>query len=273
MALSEEQLAGRRLLIKSGSDYTGRPGLDVTALTGVHGASGGRTGLTKTAQKILQAQRNPAGPTLFMGNLSFETTEAAIRELLDGSAQRRYLQEHENDPEDTRDADPPGAGIKKIRMGTFEDTGKCKGFAFVDFASTTEATQALLEPRNGRLLGRSLQLEYAGVDAIRRGASRNLLPDYVPTPRRRRAHKAGDDAEAGAQASADAPADAPADASAAAAPDAPDVGPGAGRAPGPRRVPGKPRGPSRLRPGAANAAAPRQHYAIQPAAGKRITFE
>ncbi|WFC96105.1 Nucleolar protein 13 [Malassezia brasiliensis] len=269
MALSEEQLAGRRLLIKSGSDFTGRPGLDVTALTGVHGASSGRTGLTKTAQKILQAQRNPAGPTLFMGNLSFETTEEAIRELFDGSAQRRYLQEHENDPEDQRDADPPGAGIKKIRMGTFEDTGKCKGFAFVDFVSTTDATKALLEPRNGRLLGRTLQLEYAGVDAIRRGASRNLLPDYVPTPRRRRAPKASEDAGVGAPAPADARGDASTDATS----DAPDAGPGARGPPEPRRVPGKPRGPSRMRPGAANAAAPRQHYAIQPAAGKRITFE
>lgn len=271
MALSEEQLAGRRLLIKNGSDFTGRPGLDVMALTGAHGASGGRTGLTKTAQKILQAQRNPAGPTLFMGNLSFETTEAAIRELLDGSAQRRYLQEHENDAEDARDADPPGAGIKKIRMGTFEDTGKCKGFAFVDFASTTEATQALLEPRNGRLLGRSLQLEYAGVDAIRRGASRNLLPDYVPTPRRRRAPKPSDDAvDSEASAPADASADAPADAE----PDASDAGLGARGSQGPpRRVPGRSRGPTRLRPGAANAAAPRQHYAIQPSAGKRTTFE
>lgn len=156
-------------------------------------------------------------------------------------------------------------------MGTFEDTGKCKGFAFVDFASTTEATQALLEPRNGRLLGRSLQLEYAGVDAIRRGASRNLLPDYVPTPRRRRAPKPSDDADAEAPASADGSADAPADAAADA--DAADAGLGARAPQGPRRVPGRSRGAMRMRPGAANAAAPRQHYAIQPSAGKRITFE
>lgn len=126
LALSEESLAGRRLLIKSGSDYTGRPGLDPTALAHGTSSSAGRTGLSKTAQKVLHAQRNPPGPTLFMGNLSFETTEDAIRELLDGSAQRRYLQAHgKEDAEEGEE--PPGAGIKKIRMGTFEDTGKCKG--------------------------------------------------------------------------------------------------------------------------------------------------
>ena len=128
MALSEESLAGRRLLIKSGSDYTGRPGLDPTALTHSASATGGRTGLTKTAQKILHAQRNPPAPTLFMGNLSFETTEEAIRELLDGSAQRRYVQDHPEKEEEEEEGEPPGAGISKIRMGTFEDTGKCKGY-------------------------------------------------------------------------------------------------------------------------------------------------
>ena len=46
-------------------------------------------------------------------------------------------------------------------------------FAFIDFESTAKATAALLEPRNGRLLGRELIREYAGVDAIRRGARRH----------------------------------------------------------------------------------------------------
>lgn len=119
VALSEESLGGRRLLIKSGTDFRGRPGLDATAAE-LGGSAGGRTGLTKTAQRILRAQKNPPAPTLFMGNLSFETKEQDIRTLLENSARSRVAEAEEGAP-------PPSAGIRKIRMGTFEDSGKCKG--------------------------------------------------------------------------------------------------------------------------------------------------
>lgn len=226
VALSETHVGGRPLLIKDGSDFRGRPGLDAAAAS-----ADGKTGLTKTAQKILHAQRHPAGPTLFMGNLSFETTEDEIRLLFEGNAERRHMQAHDGDEP------APGAGIRRIRMGTFEDSGKCKGFAFVDFDSAHHATAALIEPRNQRLLGRELVLQFAGIDAIRRGASRDLLPDYVPGRRRRRGggEKAG---EAGGE----------------------DTQP-------------PPTAPARARPGAANAAAPRQTYAIVPSSGTRVTFE
>jgi len=59
--------------------------------------------------------------------------------------------------------------IRKIRMGTFEDSGKCKGWAFVDFTSTEHATAALINPRNHTLDGRKLKVEYASPDAVRRG--------------------------------------------------------------------------------------------------------
>jgi hypothetical protein len=187
VALSESHLDGRRLLIKAGSDYEGRPALDATALalaqtasaTPVDGAvpKQGRTGLTKTAQKILRAQKNPPAPTLFVGNLSFSTTEAGLRELIERSARtreewaskRRPKEERKNEepgkaapaaaaaegsaspqPEaaagDAADEGKPqekkrkreekekraegeirGAGVRKIRMGEFEDSGKCKG--------------------------------------------------------------------------------------------------------------------------------------------------
>ena len=91
-------------------------------------------------------------------------------------------------------------------MGTFEDSGACKGsvsnfvffflcpssraptdardcipslffwyddeisrFAFVDFTSIEHATEALVNPRNHRLNGRNLVVEYASPDAVRRG--------------------------------------------------------------------------------------------------------
>lgn len=133
-------------------------------------------------------------------------------------------------------------------------------FAFVDFDSTHQATAALIEPRNQRLLGRELVLQFAGVDAVRRGASRDLLPDYVPTSRRkRRPARENDDAGNAGSASEDAP-DAAAEEAPGAAEDAPEA----------RR---RARPPGRVRPGAANASAARGTYAIVPASGTRTTFE
>jgi RNA recognition motif-containing protein len=165
---------------------------------------GGKTGLTKTAQKILRSQKHPAGPTLFVGNLSFNSTQEGLLELFERSAKAREgwtksMKERkreekrekrkadsleakkrraerdaakagkagaesgsdsdsdsDDDEEDKGKADaassdddddsssssssssdeeqddgeeatPRGAGVRKVRMGTFEDTGKCKG--------------------------------------------------------------------------------------------------------------------------------------------------
>lgn len=43
-------------------------------------------------------------------------------------------------------------------------------FAFVDFHSPAYATATLIDPRNGFLDGRQLIVQYAGAEAIRRGA-------------------------------------------------------------------------------------------------------
>ncbi|PWN34328.1 uncharacterized protein FA14DRAFT_161758 [Meira miltonrushii] len=234
IALSEVNLDGRRLLIKSGSDFGGRPTIDAAAralaegnmaastgeehqqneLEGIIGKKG-KTGLTKTAQKILRAQKHPPGPTLFIGNLSFNATEEGVRDMIERSAASRFEHESarasnivsekkkeakksaeddeeeeaaestavENDvaeesKKETTGGKPEllrGAGIRKIRMGEFEDTGKCKGFAFVDFHTPSYATATLIDPRNGHLDGRELILQYAGAEAIRRGAPKGKM--------------------------------------------------------------------------------------------------
>ena len=215
VALSESPLDGRKLLIKSSTDYTGRPALDPAATAAAAAtatADKGKTGLTKTAQKVLRAQKNPPAPTLFIGNLSFNSTVDGLRALFEGSAAKRdewknkKVQEKkdkkssssssssskadkdsdsdsdsdgdsdsdsESDEEEeeeekessdsesdsdsdssdsdsdaderpskrskpdkpkSKDADKDaksgglrGVGIRNIRMGTFEDSGKCKG--------------------------------------------------------------------------------------------------------------------------------------------------
>jgi RNA recognition motif-containing protein len=200
IALSELNLDGRRLLIKAGSDYAGRPSIDAAARAlaeaGVEGesvegtegqaqeivAKKGKTGLTKTAQKILRSQKHPPGPTLFIGNLSFNATEEGVREMVERAAVLRSEGERasrsddkENDEKKASAGSLRGAGIRKVRMGTFEDTGKCKGFTFVDFHTPAYATATLIDARCHTLDGRALILQYAGADAIRRGAVKGKM--------------------------------------------------------------------------------------------------
>ncbi|GAA5953402.1 hypothetical protein JCM3765_005026 [Sporobolomyces pararoseus] len=264
VGLSEQNLDGRKLLIKASTDYTGRPAapslatlppLDPSALEpsepstsaaapGTGTAAPPQT-LNRTARKILNRQKNPAGPTLFLGNLGFETTVDDIRDMFDRNQKRSREwekkskdekkkksskgkkkreegqdedEESENDDEkeegsdssDSEEEDSESedeeeeksdndddqdltekkprkdkqkkkekgpldlakaetAGIRKIRLGTFEDTGKCKGWAFVDFHLPAQATRALLNLHNHSLNGRSLNVEYASAEAVRRG--------------------------------------------------------------------------------------------------------
>ncbi|GBE79615.1 RNA-binding protein [Sparassis crispa] len=170
ITLSEKPLEGRRLLIKDGQssdDYSGRPAPPIDAAAGADASAASRkgSGMSKTAQKILRAQKHPPAPTLFLGNLSFETTEASIRERFAA----HWKQTPHEDTDDKAGASAAGAWIRAVRMGTFEDSGKCKGWAFVDFTSAEHATAALTNPRNHRLLGRELVMEYASPDAVRRG--------------------------------------------------------------------------------------------------------
>jgi RNA recognition motif-containing protein len=48
---------------------------------------------------------------------------------------------------------------------------RCR-WAFIDFTSIEHATAALVNPKNHRLDGRSLVVEYASAEAVRRGGSR-----------------------------------------------------------------------------------------------------
>ncbi|BGP31346.1 Nucleolar protein 13 [Rhodotorula toruloides] len=246
VGLSEQHLDGRKLLIKSSTDYTGRPAPAASTSTSTPGAGAGTVKevlstldssalerphpsapaattaeapatLNRTARKILSRQKNPAGPTLFLGNLGFETTVEDIRDMFDrnqrrgrewakggveedeeeGKAEEGEEGEKKEDEEASEGEDgeekpksdkkreqkkkrekgapldlakAKDAGIRKVRLGTFEDSGKCKGWAFVDFHLPAQATRALLNLHNHQLNGRKLNVEYASAEAVRRGA-------------------------------------------------------------------------------------------------------
>lgn len=110
-------------LVSVGDDFVGRPAIpggdaavgDAPASSKTH---------SKTAQKILRAQKQPPAPTLFLGNLGFETTEQSIRELLEAHRVQKKPKDTAVEGEVKKEKD---VWIRKVRMGTFEDSGLCKG--------------------------------------------------------------------------------------------------------------------------------------------------
>lgn len=106
MELSETSYGGRNVLIKEAKNFEGRPK--------DHGA-----------EKLATSQSGPAvakkqNPTrrIFVGNLGFDCTK-----------------------EDLSDHFVQCGSIDNVHMATFQDTGKCKGFAWVTF-NTEEAAEA-----------------------------------------------------------------------------------------------------------------------------------
>ncbi|KAG0033315.1 hypothetical protein BGZ81_008785 [Podila clonocystis] len=132
IALSEQELDGRKVLIKSSKSYEGRP---MVTKTSVH-------------EKSLK-QKHAVSPTLFIGNLSFQTTRESLQQLFADVGE-----------------------IRKVRLATFEDSGKCKGFAYVDYMAPESATAALTNPKKHFLDGRKLNLEYASAEATLKGNPR-----------------------------------------------------------------------------------------------------
>lgn len=103
----------------------------------------GRNLLIKNAKSFAgrpaakDAQNHKPSRILFVGNLPFDTTE----EQLEAHFQHFGT-------------------ITRVRMATFEDSGKCKGFAFIDFLNVETAVAAFNDKRVKKLNGRPLRMEY-----------------------------------------------------------------------------------------------------------------
>lgn len=95
LALSEQLLCGRRVLIKNSKSFEGRPEKP-------------KSDALKNTAKI---SGKPPSRRVFVGNLAFDVS-------------KEDLQEHF----------APCGAITDVHVATFEDSGKCKGFAWVEFA-------------------------------------------------------------------------------------------------------------------------------------------
>ncbi|KAJ5469489.1 hypothetical protein N7539_009107 [Penicillium diatomitis] len=104
IGLSEQLLAGRRVLIKNANSFEGRPE-----------KSAEQTSAAATAKP-----GHPPSRRIFVGNLSFDVT----KESLEAHFARCGT-------------------VTNVHMATFQDTGKCKGYAWVEFEDIAAAESAV----------------------------------------------------------------------------------------------------------------------------------
>lgn len=177
IALSEHGLGGRKVLIKDATSFEGRPKKEPEPADDTAGARVGADGKLQQQNDAFKKDAN-ASRKVFVGNLSFKTTEDDLRRNFDKCGE-----------------------IEFIKVATFEDTGKCKGFAWIRFKEPEAAAWAVKgfvkikeeveteedfraeqddgddEPRQkqfkmrkwwvNRMLGRELKLELAEDDHVR----------------------------------------------------------------------------------------------------------
>ncbi|KAJ2641415.1 Nucleolar protein 13, partial [Coemansia sp. RSA 1694] len=144
LAYSEQTMRGRAVLIKSASDYakTGMPSRVAPTI-----ASSAQKGPSAKSGKPTARADKPPSPSLFVGNLGFDVTKADLKAIF-----RQFGE------------------IVGVRVATFEDNKeKCKGFGYIDFKYTDDATKALKSPEVKEIGGRRTRIEYAGEDATRKG--------------------------------------------------------------------------------------------------------
>ncbi len=95
LQLTETLLVGRRVLIKDSKSFEGRP--EKQPANDGDATAGAVDG-------------KPASKRIFIGNLGFDTTEEDLREHFTRCGQ-----------------------VSNVHVATFEDSGKCKGYAWVEF--------------------------------------------------------------------------------------------------------------------------------------------
>jgi cold-inducible RNA-binding protein len=103
-----------------------------------------QTGQRRQSEK---QQENEMGNRLYVGNLSYNVTEAELREVFAEG----------------------GKNVAEVKVVLDRDTGRPRGFAFVEMGSDGEAAQAI-ETLNGReIQGRPINVSEARERAARGG--------------------------------------------------------------------------------------------------------
>jgi RNA recognition motif-containing protein len=87
------------------------------------------------------------GTRLFVGNLSYRVTELELKEVFEEG----------------------GRNVVEVRIVTDRDTGRSRGFAFVEMGSEQEATQAIEQLSGREVAGRPINVSEARARTPRAG--------------------------------------------------------------------------------------------------------
>lgn len=115
IALSETELNMRRLLIKDAKSFEGRPAKEKE-----DGEGEGKADNKANGKPDPDAVDPNASRKVFVGNLSFKVTEDDVWQNFEKCGK-----------------------IESVKLATFEDTGKCKGFGWVKFKTAQGAAWAV----------------------------------------------------------------------------------------------------------------------------------
>ena len=115
IALSETELASRKLLIKDNKSFEGRPKKET-----VDDTEEGTASRPGTAAAVEGQRKKNSITKIFVGNLSFQVSEDDLRAHFEKCGKIRW-----------------------IKVATFEDTGKCKGYGWVNFEEPEAAEWAV----------------------------------------------------------------------------------------------------------------------------------
>ncbi|KAK4104609.1 RNA-binding domain-containing protein [Parathielavia hyrcaniae] len=115
IALSETEWNGRKLLIKDSKNFEGRPKKEEPEAATADG-----TGKGAASSGAKDAPASQGCTKIFVGNLSFNTTEDDLRAHFERCGKIRW-----------------------VKVAAFEDSGKCKGYGWVNFEDAEAAAWAV----------------------------------------------------------------------------------------------------------------------------------
>ncbi|KAK9462987.1 uncharacterized protein V1516DRAFT_213429 [Lipomyces oligophaga] len=159
ISISETLFSGRKVLIKSAKSFEGRPEQQRSSL---------QNSESDKPRSAYTSSTRPPHYVLFIGNLPFETTEQDLTDLFTVDLSGQDL---DRTQEET-------ITPNRVRMATFQDSGKCKGFAFIDYSSIELATKVLQTLGSSiRFKGRTNVSITYGQDRSKRFHNSDHLPD------------------------------------------------------------------------------------------------
>jgi nucleolin len=132
-----EPASVEKALKLSGKEIDGRP-INVDRSSNNNKAPGSAANTNEARRAAYGDKTNPPSTVLFVGNLSWSATEDSLWDVF-----AEY------------------GDVKSVRVPTDRESGKMKGFGYVEFFDIELAKKAFQGVQNMELLGRNLRLDYS----------------------------------------------------------------------------------------------------------------